>query len=71
MSEDVALGNSEPISLHHLYWVMDFILEHEETIQQEVFFTTPDLLKLEVHLLFFDTTTIYAECEEEEGLRRC
>ena len=70
VSEDVALGNPEPISLQHLYRAMDFLLEHEESIQKEVFFATADLLNLEVDLLFFDTTTTYAECEEEDALRR-
>jgi len=68
--EDVALGNPEPISLQHLYRAMDFLLEHEEQIQREVFFATADLFNLEVDLLFFDTTTTYLESEEEEGLRQ-
>jgi transposase len=68
--EDVALGNPEPILLQHLYRAMDFLLEHEEAIQKEVFFATADLFNLEVDLLFFDTTSVYMECEEEEGIRR-
>jgi len=68
--EDVALGNPEPLLLQHLYRAMDFLLEHEELIQKEVFFATADLFNLEVDLLFFDTTSTYVECEEEEGLRR-
>ncbi|MGB6864087.1 MAG: IS1634 family transposase [Candidatus Aminicenantaceae bacterium] len=68
--EDVALGNPEPILLQHLYRAMDFLLKHEEVIQKEVFFATADLFNLEVDLLFFDTTSTYMECEEEEGLRR-
>ena len=70
--EDVALGNPETISLQHLYRAMDFLLEHEELIQKEIFFATADLLNLEVDLLFFDTTTTYVERDEEdeEGLRR-
>ena len=70
VSEDVSLGNPEPISLQHLYRAMDFLLEHEESIRKEVFFATADLFNLEVDLLFFDTTTTYAECEEEDDLRR-
>ncbi len=71
--EDVVLGNDEQIKVQHLYRAMDFLLEHEEAIQQEVFFATADLLNLEVNLLFFDTTSSYFELEEEddeEGLRR-
>jgi len=68
--EDVALGNPEAISLQHLYRAMDFLLAHQEMVQKEVFFATADLFNLEVDLLFFDTTTTYAECEEEEGIRQ-
>lgn len=68
--EDVALGNPEPIALHHLYRAMDVLLEHRESIHKEVFFAVADLLNLEVDLLFFDTTSTYLEREEEEGLKR-
>ena len=68
--EDVALGNPKPISLQHLYRAMDFLLENQEAIQKEVFFATADLFNLEVDLLFFDTTTTYVECEEEDGIRQ-
>lgn len=70
--EDVVLGNEEAIQVHHLYRAMDFLLEHEEAIQREVFFATADLLNLEVDLLFFDTTSSYfeIEAEDDDGLRR-
>jgi len=70
VSEDVALGNPEPISLQHLYRAMDFLLAQNATLQKEVFFATADFLNLEVDLLFFDTTTTYVECEEEDDFRR-
>lgn len=68
--EDVALSNPEPISLQHLYRAIDFLLEHEERVQREVFYSTADLFNLEVDLLFFDTTTTYVESEEEDAFRR-
>jgi len=70
--EDVALGNPEPLSLQHLYRAMDFLREHGEEIQKEVFFATADLFHLEVDLLFFDTTSTYVERNEEDegGLKR-
>jgi transposase len=72
IEEDVALGNPELISLQHLYRAMDFLLEHGEEMQKEVFFATADLFHLEVDLLFFDTTSIYVEKDEEdaEGMRK-
>jgi len=67
--EDVALGNPEPISLQHLYRAMDFLLAQDAGLQKEVFFSTADLFNIEVDLLFFDTTTTYAECEEDDFRR--
>jgi transposase len=49
---------------------MDFLLAQDAELQREVFFATADLLNLEVDLLFFDTTTTYVECEEEDDFRR-
>jgi transposase len=51
---------------------MDFLQEHGEEIQKEVFFATDDLFRLEVDLLFFDTTSTYVERDEEDegGLKR-
>jgi hypothetical protein len=52
----------------HAYRAMDFLLEAEEDIQREVFFSSANLLNLEVDLLFFDTTSTYFETEvEDEG----
>jgi hypothetical protein len=70
--EDVWLGNPEPVSLQHLYRAMDFLIDNEDLVQREVFFSIADLLNLEVDLLFFDTTSTYFELEEEDGdgLRR-
>jgi transposase len=70
VKEDVALGNPEPISLQTLYRAMDFLLAQDAQLQREVFFATADLLNLEVDLLFFDTTSTYVECEEEDDFRR-
>lgn len=70
--EDVFLGNEQPIHLQHLYRAMDYLLENAEGLQKEVFFTTSDLLNLEVDLLFFDTTSTYFELDEEDnaGIKR-
>ena len=58
------------VSVHALYRAMDFLVEHAEEIQREVFFSTASLLNLEVDLLFFDTTTTYFEIEGEDEFRR-
>jgi len=43
---------------------MDLLLEHEEDIQQQVFWATASLLNLTVDLIFFDTTNTYFETDE-------
>jgi transposase len=43
---------------------MDLLLEHENTIQQQVFWATASLLNLTVDLIFFDTTNTYFETDE-------
>lgn len=64
--EKVALPGVEKLSVQNLYRAMDFLLEAEEEIQREVFFSAANLLNLEVDLLFFDTTSTYFETEDED-----
>lgn len=49
------------------YRAMDFLLDCEEEIQREVFFSVANLLNLEVDVIFFDTTSTYFETEAEDG----
>jgi transposase len=48
------------------YRAMDFLLECEEEIQREVFFSVANLLNLEVDVIFFDSSSTYFEIEEED-----
>jgi len=64
-AEEVFLGEQQsPLPVQHLYRAMDFLLEHAEAIQKEVFWSTASLLNLTVDLIFFDTTNTYFEIEE-------
>jgi transposase len=64
-AEEVFLGGDEsPLRVQHFYRAMDFLLEHAEAIQKEVFWSTASLLNLTVDLIFFDTTNTYFEIEE-------
>ena len=49
---------------------MDLLVEHEEEVQREVFFAVSSLLNLEVDLLFFDTTSTYADIDQVDDFRR-
>jgi len=48
------------------YRAMDWLLEVEDELAEQVYFETADLLSLEVDLLFFDTTSTYFERDEPE-----
>jgi len=45
------------------YRAMDWLLQIENELAEQVYFETADLLNLEVDLLFFDTTSTYFEKE--------
>ena len=49
-----------------LYRVMDWLLEIEAQLAEQVYWATADLLNLEVDLLFFDTTSTYFERDEPD-----
>jgi IS4 transposase len=63
-ADEVFLGDHTPLQVQHFYRAMDFLLEHGEAIQKEVFWSTANLLNLTVDLIFFDTTNTYFEIDE-------
>jgi hypothetical protein len=50
-----------------LYRAMDWLLEIEAELAEQVYWATADLLNLEVDLLFFDTTSTYFERDERDA----
>ena len=67
LREDVRLAGAEGLELHHLYRSMDFFERHKETIEQEVFFRVADLFSCDVDLIFYDTTTLHCEIDQEDA----
>lgn len=71
VNEEVHIPGLPSVSVHQLYRSMDFLLEHDVAIQENVFFSVANLFNLEVDLIYFDTTTAYFEIDEadeaEEG----
>jgi hypothetical protein len=55
-ANDAYLGSQNQLQVQHFYRAMDFLLQHTEAIQKEVFWSTASLLNLTVDLIFFDTT---------------
>lgn len=67
VGEEVVIPDLKEVAVQQLYRAMDFLLEHQEEVQWQVYTSVADLLNLQVDLLFFDTTSSYFEVEEEEG----
>jgi hypothetical protein len=63
-------GVPQEVYDEQLYRAMDFLLEVSDELQQRVFFSTADLLNLEVDLLLYDTTSAYFEMESDDAERQ-
>ena len=66
LAEDVYWPEAKGLALEHLYRAMDFLLQHIEALEQEIFYRTADLLNADVDLIFWDTTTLYCEIDDED-----
>jgi Transposase DDE domain len=62
----VWLPEARDLSLGQLYRALDLLAEHGDTIEAEVFWASVDLFKLDVDLVFYDATTAWFECDEED-----
>jgi len=61
---DVAfLPEAEGLGVDQLYRALDFLLVWSETIERDVFLQAADLFRLDVDLIFYDTTTAYFEID--------
>ena len=65
----VWLPEAEDLGLYQLYRAMDILAEHGDAIEEEVFWNSADLFKLDVDLVFYDATTAWFECDEEDVAR--
>lgn len=66
LREDVKIEGTRNLELQHLYRGMDFLEANKEQIEQEVFFRVSDLFNLDVDLIFYDTTSLHFEVDEED-----
>jgi len=66
LQEDVRIDGTEELQLQHLYRAMDFLESEREEIEREIFFHVSDLLNLDVELIFYDTTSLHFEIDEED-----
>ena len=66
LAHDVRIEGTRDLALQHLYRAMDFLEAHKEKVEEAVFFQVADLLNLDVDLIFYDTTSLHFEVEEED-----
>jgi hypothetical protein len=66
LPERVYLPEAEELTLEQLYFALDFLDTHIEAIEREIFFRTADLFRADVDLIFWDTTSVYFEVDEED-----
>ncbi len=66
LREEVFLPSATDLELHHLYFAMDFLEDHKTAIEKAVYFQMADLLSVDVDLIFYDTTSLHFEVDEED-----
>jgi hypothetical protein len=66
LAEDVHIEGTEKLGLHHLYRAMDFLEENQEAIERNLFDNLSNLFNLDVQVVFYDTTSVWFETDEED-----
>lgn len=66
LKEDVYIAGTGELGLQHLYRAMDFLEANKETIEQAIFYRVAGLLNLDVEVIFYDTTSLHFEIDEED-----
>ena len=67
LREDVRLDGTRKLELQHLYRAMDFLEANKESLEEAVYFHLADLFELDVDLIFYDTTSLHFEVDDEDG----
>lgn len=66
LREDVRIAGTETLALQHLYRAMDFLEANKDALEREIFFRVADLCNLDVEVIFYDTTSLHFEIDEED-----
>ncbi len=66
LREEVFLPSAQEIGLQHLYRAMDFLEEHKVEVEKSVYFAMADLMNADVDLIFYDTTSLHFEVDDED-----
>jgi len=66
LREDVRISGTDKLELQNLYRAMDFMEAEKEYIEEAVYFNLADLMNLDVDLIFYDTTSLHFEIDEND-----
>lgn len=66
LREEVFLPSAQSLALHQLYFAMDFLEEHKAEVEKAIYFKMADLMNADVDVVFYDTTSLHFEVDEED-----
>jgi transposase len=66
LSAEVFFPGREDLELQHLYRAMDFLEAHKEKVEEAIYCRVADLFNVDVDLIFYDTTSLHFEIDEED-----
>jgi hypothetical protein len=66
VTDEVFFPSARHLALHHLYFGLTFLEENKEAIEKAVYFQMADLMNADVDLIFYDTTSLHCEIDEED-----
>ena len=66
LPEEVFFEGREALELQHLYRAMDFLEANKEKIERAIYYRVADLFNVDVDLIFYDTTSLHFEIDEED-----
>ncbi len=66
LKEDVRIDCTQAQALHQLYRAVDFLKANKAAIEQAIFYQVADLLSLDVDIIFYDTTSLHFEIDDED-----
>ena len=66
LAEDVRIEGYGGLKLHHLYRAMDFVEAYQEALKEGLYYRIADLLNVDVELVFYDTTSVHFDVDEQD-----
>jgi hypothetical protein len=66
LPEEVFFPEGRNLDLHQLYRAMDYWLVNQDRVEKAVYFQVADLMNADVDLVFYDTTNVHFEVDEED-----